>query len=53
MRRFGLREEVGVRIAFIGTGYLGATHEAAMPELGHEVVNVDGDEATGTCPASV
>lgn len=29
----------------IGTGYLGATHAAAMAELGHEVLGVDVDPA--------
>ncbi len=29
----------------IGTGYLGATHAAAMAELGHEVLGVDTDSA--------
>ncbi len=32
-----------MRISVIGTGYLGATHAAAMAELGHEVVGVDID----------
>ncbi|WP_375500650.1 UDP-glucose dehydrogenase family protein [uncultured Jatrophihabitans sp.] len=32
-------------MSVIGTGYLGATHAAAMAELGHEVVGVDVDEA--------
>ncbi len=34
-----------MRIAVIGTGYLGATHAAAMAEFGHEVVGVDTDVA--------
>ena len=34
-----------MRMSVIGTGYLGATHAAAMAELGHEVVGVDVDEA--------
>jgi UDPglucose 6-dehydrogenase len=34
-----------VKISVIGTGYLGATHAAAMAELGHEVVGVDVDAA--------
>jgi UDPglucose 6-dehydrogenase len=33
-----------VRVAVIGTGYLGATHAAAMAELGHQVVGADSDE---------
>jgi UDPglucose 6-dehydrogenase len=33
------------RISVIGTGYLGATHAAAMAELGFEVVGVDSDPA--------
>jgi UDPglucose 6-dehydrogenase len=32
-----------MRVSVIGTGYLGATHAAAMAELGHEVVGVDVD----------
>jgi UDPglucose 6-dehydrogenase len=34
-----------MRISVIGTGYLGATHAAALAELGHEVVGVDVDAA--------
>ncbi|MBW8173054.1 UDP-glucose/GDP-mannose dehydrogenase family protein [Ornithinimicrobium sp. Arc0846-15] len=34
-----------MRIAVIGTGYLGAVHAAGMAELGYEVVGVDVDEA--------
>ena len=34
-----------MRITVIGTGYLGATHAAAMAELGHEVLGVDVDTA--------
>jgi len=34
-----------MRISVIGTGYLGATHAAAMAELGHEVIGVDVDDA--------
>jgi UDPglucose 6-dehydrogenase len=34
-----------VRIAVLGTGYLGTTHAACMAELGHEVLGVDIDEA--------
>jgi len=33
-----------MRMSVVGTGYLGATHAAAMAELGHEVVGVDVDE---------
>jgi UDPglucose 6-dehydrogenase len=33
------------RISVIGTGYLGATHAAAMAEMGFEVVGVDTDQA--------
>ena len=33
-----------MKVSVIGTGYLGATHAAAMAELGHEVVGVDVDE---------
>ncbi len=33
------------KISVIGTGYLGATHAAAMAELGFEVVGVDSDPA--------
>jgi UDPglucose 6-dehydrogenase len=32
-----------MRMSVIGTGYLGATHAAAMAELGHEVVGADVD----------
>src|SRR5688500_11241336 len=35
----------GMRVSVIGTGYLGATHAAAMAELGFEVVGVDVDPA--------
>jgi UDPglucose 6-dehydrogenase len=34
-----------MRIAVIGTGYLGATHAACLASLGHEVVGVDVDES--------
>jgi UDPglucose 6-dehydrogenase len=34
---------VTLRITVIGTGYLGATHAAAMAELGHDVLGVDVD----------
>ncbi|MGI8678583.1 MAG: UDP-glucose dehydrogenase family protein [Jatrophihabitans sp.] len=34
---------MSMKISVIGTGYLGATHAAAMAELGHEVVGVDVD----------
>jgi UDPglucose 6-dehydrogenase len=34
-----------VKMSVIGTGYLGATHAAAMAELGHEVLGVDTNEA--------
>jgi UDPglucose 6-dehydrogenase len=34
-----------MRVTVIGTGYLGATHAAAMAELGFEVVGVDVDPA--------
>lgn len=34
-----------MRMSVIGTGYLGATHAAAMAEMGHDVVGVDVDEA--------
>jgi UDPglucose 6-dehydrogenase len=33
-----------MRIAVIGTGYLGATHAVAMASLGHEVLGLDVDE---------
>jgi len=32
-----------VKLSVIGTGYLGATHAAAMSRLGHEVIGVDID----------
>ena len=34
-----------MKMSVIGTGYLGATHAAAMAELGHDVVGVDTDAA--------
>ncbi|HZC69380.1 MAG TPA: UDP-glucose/GDP-mannose dehydrogenase family protein [Jatrophihabitans sp.] len=33
-----------MKLTVVGTGYLGATHAAAMAELGHEVLGVDVDE---------
>jgi len=33
------------RISVVGTGYLGATHAAAMAEMGFEVIGVDTDPA--------
>jgi UDPglucose 6-dehydrogenase len=35
---------VTLRIAVLGTGYLGAVHAACMAELGHDVLGVDVDE---------
>jgi UDPglucose 6-dehydrogenase len=34
-----------MRITVIGCGYLGATHAAAMAELGHEVLGIESDPA--------
>jgi PAS domain S-box-containing protein len=34
-----------MKLTVIGTGYLGATHAAAMVELGHEVLGLDIDQA--------
>jgi UDPglucose 6-dehydrogenase len=34
-----------IKIAVLGTGYLGATHAACMASLGHQVLGVDVDEA--------
>jgi len=34
---------VSHRVSVIGTGYLGATHAAAMAQLGHEVIGIDTD----------
>jgi UDPglucose 6-dehydrogenase len=34
-----------MKLTVIGTGYLGATHAAAMAELGHEVLGIDTDVA--------
>jgi UDPglucose 6-dehydrogenase len=34
-----------MRMAVIGTGYLGATHAACMAALGHQVLGLDTDEA--------
>src|SRR5688572_30140853 len=47
---FGMREgDAGAaprpRINGVGTGYLGATHAAAMAELGFDVIGVDTDPA--------
>jgi UDPglucose 6-dehydrogenase len=33
-----------MKLTVIGTGYLGATHAAAMAELGHDVLGLDVDE---------
>jgi UDPglucose 6-dehydrogenase len=33
-----------LRLTVVGTGYLGATHAAAMAELGHDVLGLDVDE---------
>src|SRR6201989_1171068 len=33
-----------MRLTVIGTGYLGATHAAAMAELGHDVLGLDIDQ---------
>ncbi len=33
------------RVSVVGTGYLGATHAAAMAELGFDVIGVDTDQA--------
>ncbi len=32
-----------MKLSVIGTGYLGATHAAAMAELGHDVIGIDVD----------
>jgi UDPglucose 6-dehydrogenase len=37
-------QESPVRISVLGTGYLGATHAAALARWGHEVVGIDVDE---------
>jgi UDPglucose 6-dehydrogenase len=34
---------MNMRVSVIGTGYLGATHAAAMAELGFDVIGVDAD----------
>ena len=34
-----------MKLTVIGTGYLGATHAAALAELGHDVLGVDIDQA--------
>jgi UDPglucose 6-dehydrogenase len=36
---------MSMKLTVIGTGYLGATHAAAMAELGHDVLGVDVDPA--------
>src|SRR5690349_5335445 len=41
----GIRCAMGLRIAVLGTGYLGATHAACMADLGHDVLGLDVDEA--------
>ena len=33
-----------LRLSVLGTGYLGATHAAAMAELGFDVIGMDVDE---------
>ncbi|MFF1879458.1 UDP-glucose dehydrogenase family protein [Leifsonia sp. NPDC058230] len=38
-----LKDAPAPRISVIGTGYLGATHAAAMAELGFDVIGVDTD----------
>ena len=38
-----IKDQPAPRISVIGTGYLGATHAAAMAELGFDVVGVDTD----------
>ncbi|MDQ1571708.1 MAG: UDPglucose 6-dehydrogenase [Actinomycetota bacterium] len=38
-------EKTPPRISVVGTGYLGATHAAAMAEMGFEVIGVDSDPA--------
>lgn len=37
--------EEPLRVTVVGTGYLGATHAAAMAEMGFDVVGVDSDPA--------
>jgi UDPglucose 6-dehydrogenase len=34
-----------LKLSVVGTGYLGATHAAAMAELGHQVVGMDVDKS--------
>ena len=36
-----------LKLSVIGTGYLGATHAAAMSSLGFEVVGIDVDPEIG------
>ena len=36
-----------MQITVVGCGYLGATHAAAMAELGHEVLGMEIDPAYG------
>ncbi|WP_022880899.1 UDP-glucose dehydrogenase family protein [Gryllotalpicola ginsengisoli] len=38
-------ETVRPRVSVIGTGYLGATHAAAVAEMGFEVIGVDTDQS--------
>ena len=47
---FGMKDDASTaaprpRINVVGTGYLGATHAAAMAELGFDVIGVDTDPA--------
>jgi UDPglucose 6-dehydrogenase len=44
MRRPSTGNPARVRISVIGTGYLGATHAAALASCGHDVVGIDTDE---------
>ena len=37
--------EATVKLSIIGAGYLGATHAAAMAEIGHDVIALDVDES--------
>jgi UDPglucose 6-dehydrogenase len=45
MAHTGVQKGYTMRVAVIGTGYLGATHAVAMSCIGHEVIGLDVDES--------
>ncbi|MDD6792193.1 MAG: hypothetical protein PUE00_08560, partial [Thermobifida fusca] len=40
-----MAEKQRLRIAVLGTGYLGATHAACMADLGFDVLGLDTDQS--------